>query len=309
MTGLKTNPLPETPHWLRVDMKSKAEQIDRDKGIIRGVILAEEGPFKDLRGEFDRPAIRRVVALAKERTKGLKARLGHPSASSDSIGKYLGRYHNHRTDTVLREVGKGPDGKPLLKEMLVAKGDLHFDQTALEEPIGGGKPLGVYLMDLAESDEEAFGASLVLKREEKYRVDKQNRRLMDEKGEELPPLWMPTVLHACDCVDDGDATHSFLSSNDGLPVEIVRQGCQLLDAQFPTQDRNVIKARLSSFVDRYLSYRFGDEDEQLESPPVEVVGSLDAELVTTTTVEPTADVPQSASDDALVLGLWLAVEE
>lgn len=260
--------------WLRADTRGKVGQVDREKGIIYGVILAEEGPFKDLRGEFDRAGIRKAVSLAKDRPGGLKARFTHPNLSSDGLGKFLGRYHDVRSDTVLREAGTDASGKPLVKEMLVARGDLYFDPTALQDPPGGGKPLGTYVMDLAESDPDAFGTSLVLQKEELTRMDSKNRPLTGQDGKELPPLWIPTALHACDCVDDGDATHSFLSADilASLPDTLVRQGCELLDAQFVGKDREFVKAHLSAFMDRYLSHKFGEVDDeqevQTESPVI-----------------------------------------
>lgn len=295
--------MPAKAEWLRASLKSQVGKVDREKGIIHGVILAEEGPFKDLRGEFDRKAIRAATKLANERNGGLKSRLAHPSLSSDGIGKFLGRTHDHRTDTVLREAGKDADGKPLMKEMLVTRGDLHLDKTALEEPIGGGKPLGVYVMDLAESDPDALGLSLVLKVDQEYRLDKQGRPLKNEAGEDLPPLWMPKSLHAVDVVDDGDATHSFLSADmlAGLPDAVVRQGCELLDQQFPTQDREVVKARLTAFVDRYLAHRFGDVEE------------VEPDRQESLTVEPTAEAESATetatNDDALLLDLYLVEQE
>jgi hypothetical protein len=284
----------ETPEWLRASFKREVSKPDREKGIIPNVILAEEGPFKsDGRGEFDRKAIRAIVKMANDTPNGLKARWTHPGLSSDGLGKFLGRQKNVRADTVLREVGKDADGKPLMKERLVARGDLHLDKTALEpSPESGGKAYGIYVMDLAESDHEAFGTSLVLKVNRETRIDKQGRPLKDEAGNELPPLWYPTELHASDIVDDGDATHSFLSADilASLPDAIVRQGCELLDAQFSGQDRNVIKARLSAFVDRYLNHRFGDEELAVEPAP-----------------EQPAE-PDAAADEAALLDLYLATE-
>jgi hypothetical protein len=83
------------------------------------------------------------------------------------------------------------------------------------------------------------------------------------------------VLHACDVVDDGDATHSFLSADilASLPDAIVRQGCELLDAQFNGQERSVIAARLSAFMDRYLSHRFGEPEQVEPETTVETVGA------------------------------------
>lgn len=265
--------LKSTPDWLRANVVSKGVGVDRDKAVIRGVILAEEGPFKSAgRGEFDRKAIRSIVKMANERPGGLKSRFTHPDLSNDGLGKFLGRYKDVRSDTVLRPGGKNERGEDTQVERLVARGDLHFDATALDTPPDGGKPLGLYVMDLADSDPDAFGTSLVLQVNEEWRLDKQGKPLKDEKGDDLPPLWIPTKLHANDVVDEGDATHAFLSADmlAGLPDAIVRQGCELLDAQFGGQSREVVESRLTAFVDRYLNHRFG-EPEEAEPPAVEPV--------------------------------------
>lgn len=291
--------MPEKPEWLRANMKGAAA-VDREKHIISGVILAEEGPFKsEGRGEFDRQAIRAIVKMANDKSGGLKSRFAHPGLSSDGIGSFLGRYHGAWSEKVLRESGKDESGRPMLKEMLVAKGDLHLDPTSFETPQGN---LGKYVEDLAESDPDAFGTSLVLQVNQEYRLDKQGKPLKDDEGNDLPPLWIPTRLHASDIVDEGDATNSFLSADilASLPDAIVRQGCQLLDAQFAGQQESVIRARLSAFIDRYLSYRFGDDDEGIgatSTPPPA------APAVTAVSSE------QERSDDALLLDLWIETEE
>lgn len=246
--------------WLRA-ATAGASAVDREKGIIHGVILAEEGPFKsEGRGEFDRKAIRQIVSLAKGKSGGLKSRFAHPTLSDDGLGKFLGRFHDVKSDVILREAGQDDSGKPLLKEVLAARGDLYLDKTALEESPNGGKPLGLYVMDLAESDPEAFGTSLVLQTEQEHRLDKQGRPLKDDAGKELPPLWRPTLLHASDIVDTGDATNSFLAADiDGLPDALVRQGCEMLNRQFDGKPREVVESRLNAFVNRYLAFRYGDE--------------------------------------------------
>ncbi len=64
--------------------------------------------------------------------------------SDDGLGKHVGRVKNLR-----REGDK-------------VRGNLLISNTAMDTPIGGGRPLGAYLMDLAESDPGALGMSLVL---------------------------------------------------------------------------------------------------------------------------------------------------
>lgn len=274
--------LESTPQWLRASANGRNGEINREKGIIHGVILAEEGPFKsEGRGEFDKAAIRSIVKIGNETPNGLKSRFSHPTLSSDGLGKFLGRQKNLRSDTVMRPAGKDATGKELMKEVLVARGDLHFDKTALEAPPDGGKPLGVYLMDLAESDPEAFGTSLVLKVNQEMRLDSKGRALKDAAGNDLPPLWYPEKLHASDVVDTGDATNSFLSADilAGLPDAIVRQGCELLDAQFAGQERDTVKARLSAFIDRYLSLRFPADDVEVLATEPEETTDEDEDLI------------------------------
>lgn len=294
----------EQPQWLRVSMSALAIGVDRDANVVRGMILAEEGIFKDRRGQFDRQSIHRTVKLAREKPAGLRSRFTHPNLSADGLGRHLGRIKNIRTDKILREIGKDADGKPLMKERLVARGDLHLDKTALEEPVGGGKPLGLYVMDLAETDPDALGASLVLKAEQTTLRDAKGNALKDESGEDLPQHWMPTSLMAADVVDDGAATHSFLSADilASLPDAIVRQGCELLDAQFAGQERDVIKARLTAFVDRYLSHRFGEEEPEEDRNGEPIVNSAGEPVE----VELEKQPPIVASDEALRVEMWLA---
>lgn len=295
-----TDTLLANPEWLRANMKGAAA-VDREKHIISGVILAEEGPFKSQgRGEFDRAAIRSIVKMANERPAGLKSRFAHPGLSSDGIGTMLGRMKGAYTEKIMRETGTDESGRPMFKEVLAAKADLHLSPTSFETPNGN---LGKYVEDLAAEDPDAFGTSLVLQVNQEYRLDKQGKPLKDDNGDDLPPLWIPTKLHASDVVDDGDATRSFLSADilASLPDGIVRQGCQLLDAQFAGQAKDVIRARLSAFIDRYLSYRFGDDDDMgctMTPPPAEPE-------VTAISSEPAP----AQNDDGLSLECWLLAQE
>lgn len=304
------------PEWLKVSAAGSVG-VDREKNVIRGAILAEEGTFKDRRGVFDRQAIRRSVKLASEKPAGLKSRFTHPGLSSDGLGKFLGRIKNHRSDTVLRETGKDANGRALMQERLVHRGDIHIDKTALDASPDGGKPLGTYVMDLAESDPDALGMSLVLKTDQKPQLDtKTGKPLQDSEGNDLPPIWMPLELHACDCVDDGDATHSMLSADilAGLPDAIVRQGCELLDAQFGGQEREAVKARLSAFVDRYLNLRFPDETEARTFTEDDILTGSGTDLEPLGTTEQIAAIAAAGKQeahafDAAALDLYVAIEE
>lgn len=220
--------------------------VDREHQVVRGYVVAELGKFKTAgRGEFDAAALEKIVELGNAQPKGLKSRFGHPGLSADGLGKYLGRAKNFRL----------ADGGTKVRA------DLHLDPTSLRpSPEGGGTPLGEYVLALAESDPGAFSSSLVLRAEKIYTLDEQGRRKKGPDGNELPPLWKPTELHASDVVDTGEAVNDFLSSGldlEALPDAGVRYAAGLLDQLFAGADRATVADRCTAFLDRYLSRRFG----------------------------------------------------
>lgn len=244
--------VPVRPEMLRVASTPSDGSVGvfRNTGVIRGVIVAEAGDFKDKRGHFDRQSLERIVELGNAAgPKGIKSRLTHPGASEDGLTKHLGRKRNFRLD---------PDGRRV-------RADLHIAKVALKEPIGGGQPLGEYVLDLAEEDPGAISSSLVLPQPTK------TERMSEDDGEALPPLWMPEQLFFSDIVGEGDAVHGDLLSLDGadrlddfmegserrIPTKLAIAGTQFLDQLFPGADRDVLHQRITDWRDRYLSSRFG----------------------------------------------------
>lgn len=249
MSMAATAPEPERTddrEWLRAGSASPPLGVDRDSNVINGYVVAELGPFKSAgRGEFSQESLERIVKLGNASLAGLKSRFTHPDLSNDGLGTFLGRARNFRLDK----------GK--------VRANLHLDKTALETPPRGGKPLGTYVMDLAESDPGALSSSLVLQAEKIYTLDENGRRKKNDKGEEIPPVWLPTRLHASDVVDTGDAVNDFLSADidvEGLADVDVRRAAYLLDQKFAGQPREIVAERCTAFVNRYLSRRFGDEE-------------------------------------------------
>ena len=244
--------------WLRADVVGNTIGVDRNEEVIRGYVIAQAGVFKDLRGEFDHKSLRQIVRLAKASPAGLKSRFAHPTLSDDGIGKFLGRSKNIRMDTVLK------DGQ----EIEAVRGDLHLDPSSHKTPAGD---LGGYVLDLAESDPDALSCSLALETLKEAQLDSKGRPKLNDQGQEVPPLWRPTALHASDIVDTGDAVDGLLSAHNldfgELPDAIVRQGVQLLDEQFAGATREVIEARCTAWLRRYLDGRFG-EQEEVDPPPV-----------------------------------------
>lgn len=252
--------------WLRAGVAGRPEAVDRTAKVLRGYVVAQEGPFKSQgRGAFDRQSLSLIKELANTAQNGLKSRLGHPTMSDDGIGKFLGRSRDFR----LGSATSRQTGQPVA----AVRADLHFDPTANDTPHGD---LAKYVMDLAESDPDALSSSLVVEADMEDQLDAKGRPKLDAKGDPLPPLWRPTRLHASDLVDTGDAVDGLLSAPElakalsvGITPElskvlrfdnVQRLASQMIDGMFPGMSREEVAAKLSGFLSRYLSYRFGEEE-------------------------------------------------
>jgi hypothetical protein len=233
------------PQWLKAFADGRPIGVDRKANVLRGYIVAKAGPFKTAgRGEFTGESLDSIVSLMRAARGGLKSRFAHPTLSGDGLGKFLGRSRDPFRDGDL------------------VRADLHFDPSALEmPPEGGSTPLGMYVMNVAETDPAAISSSLVLNTNKIYRLDEKGRAARDASGEELPPIWQPTQLHASDIVDTGEAVDDVMSaqlSSMGLPDAIVRQAAELLDSQFEGAGPEVIRSRSLAWLESYLTWRFGD---------------------------------------------------
>lgn len=236
------------PHWLRASVISKPMGVDRNAKMIRGMVIAQSGLFKDPRGQFDDAGIQKIVELTNAKPKGLRSHFTHATLSSDGLGKFLGRVRNATRGTAV-DARTG-------KTVAAARGDLVFDESAFRTPSGD---LASYIMDLAESDPDALSSSLVIEPREHYLTDSKGRALTDEDGEPLPPIWEPVALHGSDIVSEGAAVDGLLSAGidaDGLPDAVVRKGAEMLDSFFAGQPRDVIEQRCTAWLSRYLDGRF-----------------------------------------------------
>jgi len=121
---------------LRVDRQGG----DHGAGIIRGFAVCTVGEALGHQHWCDGEFLSQLQNVGNGKANGLKARFTHPGLSADGLGRFLGRAKSFSLD-----------GETL-------RADLHFDPTSHETPDGD---LGKYAMDLAESDPEAFGSSIV----------------------------------------------------------------------------------------------------------------------------------------------------
>jgi hypothetical protein len=207
-------------------IKSKTVTIERQKEIIKGFAVVTKGVTFDERGEFDDISLEKIIELGNKAKIGAKSRFGHPNMSTTALGTFLGRVKKFRRDGD------------------IVRADLHIDSTAHNTPEGD---LAGYVMDLAESDPEAFGASMVISWDEEFRKDKEGNVLKDDDGNALPPLIRVKKLFSVDVVDDPAANKGLF----GMP--------------FFTEDVK-LSGSFTSFLDRFL------EDESAVAKVIAFLG-------------------------------------
>ena len=186
--------------------------VDRENGIIRGFAVISVGEAKGHGMEIDAVALEQVVEFGNASTIGIKSRFGHPSMSSEALGTFLGRAKNFRRD-----------GN-------IDRADLHIDKSAYNTPNGN---LAEYVMNLAESDPNSFGTSIVFEGKREERLENDGTRKKNEKGEDLLPLVRFTKLLGVDAVDNPAA-------NNGMFAE-----------QFFSESV-MPSAEMSKFLDKFL---------------------------------------------------------
>lgn len=260
-------------------------KVDRKANIIFGANLMQVGDLNDGDARpwtVDAESLRQAQEMMSKGNNGSKARFTHPNMSSDGMGSYLGRWKNVRVD-----------GGTL-------RGDLHIADAAFKSPQGD---LGTYVMDLAESDPEAFGVSLAtrldydnLQKFEDEQYEERRKARKDDKPEPEKKKWPMRFsdIRAGDIVDEPAATRGGmfdLTTPDlrNLPA----QATVLLSTYFGDAEPEVVRGRINAFLDRYLSNR--ETPKMADEKPVdEVVEPTETPVEETpveeTETEPTADL-------------------
>lgn len=181
--------------YLRAGIASGVIGVDEENKVINGYVVAQLGPFKTGRGEFDAQSLAAIVKLINEQPDGVVVNYGHHDnvGSPDAMDAFLGRAKNARIDRDR------------------VRADLHFNPTAFMSHTGGTSR-GERLMQRAKTDPGSFASSLVLA------VD---RRPSARRGQ--PPTWHPTAIQSSDLVYVGDAVHGgILSADDRAADEELR---------------------------------------------------------------------------------------
>lgn len=227
---MKTIELPPNESMFRTARLAELPaKVDRKANIIFGANLMQVGDLNDGDSRpwtIDAETLAQAQQFMSKGNNGAKARFTHPNMSSDGMGSYLGRWKNVRVD-----------GGTL-------RGDLHLADAAFTSPQGD---LGTYVMDLAESDPEAFGVSLATM------LDRNDlNKHADKKGDEKWPMRFSDV-RAGDIVDEPAATRGGmfdLTTPDlrNLPA----QATALLATYFGDAEPEVVKARIDGFLATYF---------------------------------------------------------
>ena len=166
------------------------QNIDTDKGVIYGVVLAQKGLNKN-GTYFSERFLNELKAKGDERGY-IKARFGHPTMCNNSLGSYIGRYKNFKVED----------------EKLF--GDLYLDDIAKDTNVEGrGITMYDYIMRMAQSNSEMFGNSIVILANYVVEEYEEGGEKKEADGHELIE-WISS-----DLVDDPAATDSLFHSKDG----------------------------------------------------------------------------------------------
>jgi hypothetical protein len=225
--------------------------VDRKTEVIRGVAVMELGDIsdQDARKQFaDSITFSQFMKLANGR-KGIKARFTHPDMSSDGLGTYLGRWNNARID-----------GKKV-------RADLNISPRSHDSPKLGD--VGKYVLDLAESDPDMFGASMATMLDEEAMKEA-------ERDDGYQPIRLKN-LFAIDVVDSPALTNGGLfSTSDDIPGHV----SELLDSHFAGVQQSEIRERALGYLDRYLTNRYGVQpmSETKTTPAAVTQETIDAAI-------------------------------
>lgn len=196
----------EKTRWFktgRTTTTNLSENVDAENGILRNVVLCQEGESKGHGTHLEKSFIQDIVKLAKGRE--IKSRFGHPNMSNEALGTYLGNFKN----ISYRENDKG---------IGQAIGDLHLAQSSKETPNGD---LWNYVTKAAQEHPDMFGSSIVFKPGKNYYYNSEGEKVYGSywkcyEAEDNPDKKVYetiTELLATDLVDEGAATDSLFSAS------------------------------------------------------------------------------------------------
>ena len=209
--------------------KQKHINVDRENDLVKNIEIAKYGRNKN-ESFFDEKFLQDLVSKGNEATQGVKSRFGHPNMCASSLGTYIGRYKNFNI--------KGQK----------VYADLYLDPISKKTEVEGkGIKMYDYIMDMAESNSDMFGNSIVIM------GDRNQEELENEEGEVTKEVVMTLQSFlASDLVDDPAATDALFSVENDFGVimtEFLDQNPQLFDV---ANDKPEI---FMDFLQRYEAYQ------------------------------------------------------
>lgn len=256
------------------------------QGIIRDVSVITRGEALGHRLWVDAEFLQQVADAINQPNKGVKSRFTHPSMSGDGLGRFVGRIMNAR----------------VVGDQVLA--DQHFSQAGHRTTDPGTPDLATYLMDLAETDPEAYGLSIVFAGDELASEDFQIAHSLEGRFQSPDPLNEQNLpharlakLHAVDAVDEPAANPGglFHARNPTLDdAELLAEyALGLADDRPDVQSLDLDPDRVRGFVARFLASR--NLTLNMEAKPM----ALDSELVTTEDTQPVADPIEPTATDTV----------
>lgn len=220
MSKIQFNALP--------NFTSKDLKVDRENGVLRNISVANFGDNKN-DSYFDEKFISDLVAKGNAQTQGIKSRFGHPNMCATSLGTYIGRQKNFNIQ----------NGNCF--------GDLFLDPITKKTQVEGkGISIFDYVMDMAETNPDMFGNSIVINclfETKTFTIDGK------EIEKTVPKL---ESFHASDLVDDPAATESLFSNNENDLGVVITQFLDENPKIFESFSKN--PAIIQDFFERYFNY-------------------------------------------------------
>lgn len=235
---------------LRTPTKKSTVGVDRENKALMGFVVAELGEAKGHGVDLDETTLDQLMEAGNGITGGAKMRFTHPNMSSDGLGKYLGRARNFRRDGNL------------------LRADGFLGRSSFVTPNGD---LGSYVMDLAEEDPDAFGASVAIRAEREQRLEKDGTPKKGPDGNPLLPVLRVKKLHAVDVVDQPAATSAMFSTDDA-PDAWARKATAFADELgerlgIGPED---VALKVQEFIPRYLASKgvvMSDKSQEQPAAP------------------------------------------
>ena len=230
--------------------------MDEKTSALHGAVIVREGEALGHGMWIDAEFVKSVaIAGINLKTKGLKARFGHPNMCSDALGTYIGRWKNFGVANHKDDVTE-------------CRADLFLSNVAEDAPTGDLKK---YILGMAKENPDMCGASIVFDRDYEAELNFEEANTGADKIFKSPdagnvknlPHARLCALHAADMVDSPAATDGMFSGGRGIALAAqITDWLDLHPEVFAAlREEGVIEilaahaAELEPFMERYQAHK------------------------------------------------------